>query len=87
MTPEGTLSKKVTDFPVPSRDVTYQTLRGPAGNKKNFPVRESLVSDTLAGDGKTDNLFLQCIPLGQTRVHAMHSELLNAGKSQIVSEI
>jgi hypothetical protein len=25
-----------------------------------FPARESLVRDILAGDGKNDNLFLQC---------------------------
>jgi hypothetical protein len=25
-----------------------------------FPSRDSLVSDLPAGDGKTDNLFLQC---------------------------
>ena len=25
-----------------------------------FPARESLVSDIPAGDGKIDNLFLQC---------------------------
>jgi len=27
---------------------------------KFFPARESLVSDIPAGNGKTDNLFLQC---------------------------
>jgi hypothetical protein len=27
---------------------------------KLFPARESLVSDIPAGDGKNDNLFLQC---------------------------
>jgi hypothetical protein len=47
-----TLSKKVIDFPVPSRDVTYQTLPVPAW--------ESLVSDIAPGDGKMYNLFLQC---------------------------
>jgi hypothetical protein len=40
--------KKVIDFPVPSRDVTYQTLT-------------KLVSDIPAGDGKIINLFLQCM--------------------------
>jgi hypothetical protein len=40
--------KQVIDFPVPSRDVTYQTLT-------------KLVSDIPAGDGKIDNLFLQCM--------------------------
>jgi hypothetical protein len=28
---------------------------------KLFPARESLVSDIPAGDGKTANLFLQCV--------------------------
>ncbi len=32
-----------------------------AGVIKFFPARESLVSDIPAGNGKTDNLFLQCI--------------------------
>ncbi len=41
--------KKVSDFPVPSRDVTNQTV--PGGD-----------SDIPAGDGKKIyNLFLQCI--------------------------
>jgi hypothetical protein len=48
--------KKVTDFPVFSRDVTYQTPPG----RELFPARESLVSDIPSGDGKTANLFLQC---------------------------
>jgi hypothetical protein len=39
--------KKVSGFPVPLRDVTYQTL----------PVRMSSVSDVPAGDGKIGNLF------------------------------
>ncbi len=43
--------KKFIVFPVPTRDVTNQTL----------PGRESVVSDIPAGDGKTANLFLQCI--------------------------
>jgi hypothetical protein len=41
--------KKFIVFPVPSRDVTNQTLRG----RELFPARESLVSDIPAGDGKT----------------------------------
>jgi hypothetical protein len=45
--------KKVVDFPVPNRDVIYQTFPG--------LVRESLVSDIPAGDGKIANLFLQCM--------------------------
>ncbi len=44
-----TLWKKVSGFPVPCRDVTYQSL----------PARESFVSDIPAGDGKTANPFLQ----------------------------
>jgi hypothetical protein len=39
--------KKVNDFPVPSRDVTNQTL----------PARQSLVSDIPAGDRNIANLF------------------------------
>ncbi len=42
--------KRLTIFPVPSRDVTYQII-------KFFPSRESLVSDFPAGDGKISNLF------------------------------
>jgi hypothetical protein len=48
--------KKVSDFPVPSQDVTNQTLPG-----KFFMTRESLVGDTPAGAGKVAHLFLQCI--------------------------
>jgi hypothetical protein len=40
----------VINFPVPSREVTNQTLSG----------RESLGSDLPVGEGKIDNLFLQC---------------------------
>ncbi len=40
-------NKKVTDFPVPSRDVTNQTI----------PGRESLVSDIPAGTSKSLNFF------------------------------
>ncbi len=40
--------KKVSDFPVPSRD---------AGNYKLFPAWKSLVSDIPARDGKLANLF------------------------------
>jgi hypothetical protein len=38
--------KKLSDFPVPIRDVTNQTL--------------TLVSDIPAGDREIANLFLQC---------------------------
>ncbi len=50
--------KKVSDLPVPSRDVTNQTL---PGRDKLFLARENLVNDIPAGDGKIGNLFLQCI--------------------------
>ncbi len=30
---------------------------------KLFPARESLVFDITAGDGKNDNLLLQCMPV------------------------
>ncbi len=40
--------KFFNDFPVPRRDVN------------NGSLRENLVSSIPAGDGKIDNLFLQC---------------------------
>jgi hypothetical protein len=55
----STPSKKVRDFPVPSRDVTTKLSLG--GN--NDVITElvlpwgSLVSDIPAGDGKLGNLF------------------------------
>ncbi len=52
--------KRLSIFPVPSRDVTYQTFPGGEWFLL-FPARESLVSDIPAGDGKIVNLFLQCI--------------------------
>jgi hypothetical protein len=42
--------KKVSEFPVSSRDVANQTL----------PDREKFVADIQAGHGKLANLFLQC---------------------------
>ncbi len=33
---------------------------GTGKSNKLFPARESLVSDIPAGDGKSNNLFLQC---------------------------
>ncbi len=53
------LLKRVSHFPVPSRDVTDQTLSG-REKTKLFPPRKSLISDIPAGDGKTANSFLQC---------------------------
>ncbi len=50
--------KKVIVFSVPSRDVTNQTLSG--WKFSNYSPPESLVSDIPAGDGKIDQLFLQC---------------------------
>ncbi len=41
--------KKVSDIPVPGRDVTYQTPW--AEIVKLFKARKSLVSDITAGDG------------------------------------
>ncbi len=52
--------KKIIAFPVPSLDVTYQTLSGREKLYNSLPG-ESLVSDNPAGDGKTANFFLQCI--------------------------
>jgi hypothetical protein len=43
--------KNISSFPIPNRDVTYQTLP--------VSARECLVSDIPAEDGKTANLFLQ----------------------------
>ncbi len=54
--------RKVGDFPIPSRDVTNQTLPG----RELFPATQNLVGDIPAGDGKIANLFLQCS-------HASHS--------------
>ncbi len=53
----GALQQKVTDFPIPSRDVTYQTLPGWELLNSFRPCRESLFSDIPAGDGKIVNLF------------------------------
>jgi hypothetical protein len=53
--------KNVSDFPVPSRDVTYQTLPAWLGIIKLFPARESLVSDIPAGDGKIANIFYSVV--------------------------
>jgi hypothetical protein len=58
----STLKKRVSHFPVPSRDVTDQTLSG-REKTKLFPPRKSLISDIPARDGKTANSFLQCTPL------------------------
>ncbi len=50
--------KKVSDFPVPSQDVTNQTL--PC--RELFPGQgEFGYSAIPAGDGKSANIFLQCI--------------------------
>jgi hypothetical protein len=51
--------KKVSDFPVPSRDVT--TKLSLAGNNYIIPRRGefSVISDIPAGDGKIANLFVQ----------------------------
>ncbi len=45
--------KKISDFPVPSWDVTTPW----PGIIELFPARDSLVSDIPAGDGKIANLF------------------------------
>jgi hypothetical protein len=53
----GHTVKKFSDFPVPSRDVTYPN--SPCrGIIKLYPTRESLVSDIPTGDGKIVHLFL-----------------------------
>jgi hypothetical protein len=48
--------KNFSDFPIPGRDVTNQTLPGREGLNFN-PTGESLVSHIPAGDGKIVNLF------------------------------
>jgi hypothetical protein len=48
--------KKVTDFPVPSRDVTNQTLSGREKLKYFRPVRVWLVTSRL-GTGKSPTFF------------------------------
>ncbi len=50
--------KKVSDFSVPTRDVTNQTLPGEEEFNNSRPGR---VSDILAGDREIAKLFLQCI--------------------------
>jgi hypothetical protein len=52
--------KKVTDFPFPSRNVTYQPNSPWPGIIQIFPARESLVIDIPAGDREIANLLLQC---------------------------
>jgi hypothetical protein len=61
--------KKVTDFPVPSRDVTSQPNSPWPGIIQLFPAREILVIDIPAGDRKIANLLLQCneIPFNLVR--------------------
>ncbi len=54
--------KKVSNFPVPSRNVTNQTLLGQENIITLFPVRDSLFSDIPAGDGKITNLFYSVAP-------------------------
>jgi hypothetical protein len=53
--------KKVSDFTVPSRDVTYQTLLGRELLNSSRP-RERLVRDIPAGDEKIFNLFYSVRP-------------------------
>jgi hypothetical protein len=57
-----TPQKKLFDIPVPSRDVTYETLPGRNNDfiYKLFPPMESLVSVIPAGDGNIEKLFLRC---------------------------
>jgi hypothetical protein len=56
----GYTVKKVAHFPLPSRDVTNQTL--PGRELFNYSrLGRVLVSDIPARDRKIDNIFLQCI--------------------------
>jgi hypothetical protein len=49
--------KKVSLFPAPVSGMSITKLSLDRDIGKLFPARESLVSDTPAGDGKNDNLF------------------------------
>jgi hypothetical protein len=51
-----TLLKMVSDFPAPSRDVTYQTPPGGEYFIYSWPANILFP----AGDGKIGNIFLQC---------------------------
>jgi hypothetical protein len=59
--------KKVNDFPVPSRDVTNQTL----------PGRESLVSDIPAVGGKIANLFHSVFYIEENEYQVHRTEVKN----------
>ena len=63
---------KTIIFPVPSRDVTNQTLPGREKFNYSRPGR-GLVSDIPAGDRENDILFLQCtsinLPYAQKELH------------------
>ncbi len=52
--------KKVSDFPVLSRDVSNQTLPGGEWFNYSIPRRESLVTDIPVWDEEISNLFRQC---------------------------
>jgi hypothetical protein len=62
--------KKLFDIPVPSRDVTYQTLP----RREYFiydviiPAQGEFGSDVPAGDGNIEKLFLRCKILCGTAV-------------------
>jgi hypothetical protein len=51
--------KKVSDFPVPSRDVTYKALPGREKFNYSWPGKVWLVISWL-GTGKSLTFFLQC---------------------------
>ncbi len=50
----GSTQKKVSDIPVPRREVTYQSL--PGGNVANFFLQCNAVEITMAS--KTDSFYL-----------------------------
>ncbi len=55
----GTVTRKVR--PLTVKKVFFAIFPSPAGmSLTKFPLRESLVSDIPAGDGKIVNLFLKC---------------------------
>jgi hypothetical protein len=69
-----TLLKKTSDIPVPSRDVTYQTLSGRESFKYYRPGIVWYVTSRL-GTGMSLTFFLQC-----TRALSITDEKNNARK-------
>ncbi len=73
-----TVKKVSGKFPPPAR--MWLTKLFLVGNIKLFPSRESLVSDIPSGDGKTANLFLQCISHESCRNTIILNNILTLSK-------